>query len=150
MMNHYVSAASHVGMYLWYSVSVGIYIFSSYVFVDMDDVFKARIVQLILDGRVEEALALLSNYFGIPPPRIKVGRVKGRKRALAVYVPKEKTIYVQYGDLYTNPHVILHEFYHHLRFRDGRHRGTEKHADRFAEEFIKAYLRIKSGKGGDT
>ncbi len=108
----------------------------------MDDEFKAWIVKLILDGRAEKALEELSMVYGIKPPRIRVGRVKGKKRALAVYIPREKTIYVQYGDLYNDPHVILHEFYHHLRFKDGRHRGTEKYADRYALEFIMAYKKV--------
>ncbi len=119
-----------------------IYISLSYVFVCMDDVFRAKVVQLILDGRVEEAIKLLSDYYGISSPKVRVGKVKGKKRALAVYSHKDRTIYIQYGDLYTNPFVVLHEFYHHLRFRDGKHRGTEKHADKYAYEFIKAYQKI--------
>jgi hypothetical protein len=39
-----------------------------------------------------------------------------------------------------NPFVILHEFYHHLRTDlDLKHRGTEKHADAFAREFIQVF-----------
>jgi hypothetical protein len=35
--------------------------------------------------------------------------------------------------------VILHEFYHHLRMHGRKHLGTEKHADRFARDFIEVY-----------
>lgn len=45
------------------------------------------------------------------------------------------------SDFLGNPFVILHEFYHHLRSKsiDRQHKGTEKNADRFAAEFLKAY-----------
>jgi len=98
------------------------------------------VVKLILDGRVEDALRKLSEWYGVSVPRVKIGRVKGRSRYPAVYLVKSKTIVVQDASLYNNPHVILHEFYHHLRNVGGRHRGTEGNADRFAKAFIAAYL----------
>jgi hypothetical protein len=42
-----------------------------------------------------------------------------------------------------NPFVILHEFYHHLRTHGMEHRGTEKYANRFAEEFIEAFKTLQ-------
>ncbi len=113
----------------------------------MDDNFKAYIVQLILDGKLDEALELLSKEYGVEKPKIKIGKVKGKSRALAVYVAKKKTIIVQDGSLYTNPFVILHEFYHHIRYRGGKHRGTEKNADKYAQDFIEAYKRVISRYG---
>ncbi|HEV2226795.1 MAG TPA: hypothetical protein VGR56_08340, partial [Nitrososphaerales archaeon] len=44
-----------------------------------------------------------------------------------------------------DPFVMIHEFYHHLRSASGRHRGTEKDADRFALDFIEAYRRRGAG-----
>lgn len=111
-----------------------------------EEEFKALIVSLIFDNMAEEALKLLGNYYHIQVPRLKVGSVKGRSRAAGCYVPKKNTIYISYQDYLRNPSVILHEFYHHLRTLEGRHRGTEKYADRFAEEFLKAYRRIRQHK----
>ena len=72
-------------------------------------------------------------------PRLTVGPVKGRSRAAAVYVPRRKTIYASNRESLFEPAVILHEFYHHLRTRSGKHRGTEKHADLFAKDYLDAY-----------
>ena len=114
----------------------------------MDIHLKAYIVHLILNGRAEEALELLSEFHGVEPPKIRVGKVKGRSKALAVYIPSKKTIILQNGELYNDPFTILHEFYHHIRYRDGRHRGTEKNADKYAESFIQAYNEILRILGG--
>ncbi len=45
---------------------------------------KAVVVSLILQGRVEEALKLVCSAYEKVPPRVKVGRVKGHDKALAV------------------------------------------------------------------
>ena len=102
----------------------------------------ARAVQLIILGRAEEALEELSTYYGVPPPRLRVGLPKRCLRALGCYVPRERTIYVRSSEEYRDPFVVLHEFYHHLRWRMGRHRGTEKHADRFAARALEAWRRL--------
>ena len=107
---------------------------------ELDPRLAYRVVKLILEGHVEDALRELSEWFGVSAPRIKIGRVRGRSRNPAVYLVKNKTIVVQDASFYNNPHVILHEFYHHLRNVGGRHRGTEGNADRFARAFIAAYL----------
>ena len=109
----------------------------------LPDEFKAKIVEMILEGRAEEAVSMVCEALGRSPPRIRVGRVKGRSRALATYVASKRTIFVSEGDLMKNPFVILHELYHHLRMFSGRHRGTEKHADRFACSFLEAYRRVQ-------
>jgi hypothetical protein len=108
-----------------------------------DEIMKARIVQMILTKRTEEALLALSSFYHIEPPKIAVGTVKGKRRtAYAVYVQREKKIYAMDSTIYYNPFVILHEFYHHLRTRDGSHRGTEKHANAYARGFIESYVAV--------
>ena len=112
----------------------------------LNDAEKAEIVRLIISGKAEDALVKLSEAHGVSCPRIKVGRVKGKSGVPAVYVAREKTIYIQDGELFTNPIVILHEFYHHLRMAGGKHRGTERYANRYAMDFVKAYIRTRVRK----
>ena len=108
-----------------------------------DEIMQARIVQMILTKRTEEALLALSSFYHLEPPKIAVGTVKGKRRtAYAVYVQREKKIYAMDSTIYYNPFVILHEFYHHLRTRDGSHRGTEKHANAYARGFIESYMAV--------
>jgi len=111
--------------------------------------FKPAVVQLILDGKTEEALDLLAKTYKVRTPRLKVGLPKGRKvTAYGCYSVQDETISVLNSDVLANPFVILHEFYHHLRSRcvDKMHRGTEKGADKFAIEFIQAY-QVQALKG---
>jgi len=108
-----------------------------------DEMMQARIVQMILTKRTEEALLALSSFYELEPPEIVVGTVKGRRRtAYAVYVQKEKKIYAMNSAIFYNPFVVLHEFYHHLRARGGSHRGTERHANAFARHFIDSYKAV--------
>jgi len=118
---------------------------------DLSEEEKARVVELILDGRAEVALRVVCEAHGRSPPKIRVGRVKGHSRSLAVYEPRSETIYLSDGSLLRNPFVILHELYHHLRMFAGRHRGTEKHANRFAISFLSARRTLghKFGKNID-
>ena len=103
--------------------------------------FKPLVVWFILNGKTEEALALLAKNYRVTTPKLKVGLPKGRKaKAYGCYTPKDGTISVLNSDVIGNPLVILHEFYHHVRMSvDKQHKGTEKNADRFALEFIAAY-----------
>lgn len=104
---------------------------------------QAKIVHLILNKETEQALQLLSSFYRVKPPEVTVGTVKGRRRtAYAVYVPKERKIYAMDADIFYNPFVILHEFYHHLRTQGGPHRGTERHADSYAHGFINSYKAV--------
>ena len=107
----------------------------------LNDFEKARIVALILNGKLEAAVSAVSEAYGKSPPKVRVGVVKGHSNALATYDASKKTIFVSDSSLLTNPFVILHELYHHIRIFSSKHRGTEKHANRFALDFIKAYLR---------
>jgi len=104
--------------------------------------FKIVIVHLILNKQTEEALELLAKNYNVEIPNLKVGLPKGHTRnAYGTYSTKNQTICVLDSDVFGNPFVILHEFYHHLRSKsvDMQHRGTEKNADKFAIEFIKEY-----------
>lgn len=104
--------------------------------------FKPAIVQLIINGKTEEALDLLANNYEVRTPKLRVGLPKGRKvTAYGCYSAKNETISVLNSDVLANPFVILHEFYHHLRSKavDKMHRGTEKNANKFALDFIQAY-----------
>jgi len=101
--------------------------------------FKARVVQLILMKETDEAIKALSQHYSVDVPKLKVGMPKKYTMKVGCYVSKTKTIHVMNREKLEDPFVILHEFYHHLRTQDRRHRGTEKHADRFAKEFIKAF-----------
>ncbi len=101
--------------------------------------FKAKVVALILEHRAEEALELLADNYNDVAPRIEIGLPPGHKGVAGCYVSSRKTIYVRDGEGYSNPFLIIHEFYHHLRMLGGKHLGTEKHADKFAQSFIDAY-----------
>jgi hypothetical protein len=99
----------------------------------------AQAVQLILEGNPEQAITKLSQYYKIKPPKLKIGLPKRCKQALGCYVARTQTIHVKSSREYTSPFVILHEYYHHLRSRLGKHRGTEKHADQYALKALQAW-----------
>ncbi|MFB3889510.1 MAG: hypothetical protein ACE14S_08460 [Candidatus Bathyarchaeia archaeon] len=108
----------------------------------MEASFKTAVVSLILNKQTEEALELLAKNYGVETPKLKVGLPKGHKRnAYGCYTAQTATISVLNSDVFGNPFVVLHEFYHHLRSKsvDKQHRGTEKNADKFATEFIREY-----------
>ena len=104
---------------------------------------KAKMVALILDKKTEVALEKLSEFYKVDTPEIVVGTIKKKRRTVyAVYVVQEKKIYALNSDIFYNPFVILHEYYHHIRSKFGTHRGSEKHANMYAQEFIDSYMRI--------
>lgn len=108
----------------------------------LDDMTKTRIVFMILNKKTEEALQLLSTLYNTAPPIVGVGTVKGkRKTVYAVYVQKEGKIYATNSEIFYNPFIMLHEFYHHIRTKAGVHRGTERNANMYAKSFIDAYNR---------
>lgn len=108
-----------------------------------DDLTKAKIVYMILNRKTEEALQNLSQFYNITPPEIVVGTIKGKRKSVyAVYVQKESKIYAINSDIFYNPFVVLHEFYHHIRSKGGIHRGSEKYADMYAKDFVDAYKKI--------
>ena len=105
----------------------------------MSEVFRAKIVFLILSQRSEEALEFLGEHYNVRSPSLRVGMPKGHGRHAGCYVSNKRTIFVSDRNNLSNPRIILHEFYHHLRTLNGRHKGTEKYADKFAEEYIRSY-----------
>lgn len=109
----------------------------------MQSNFKSTVVWLILNGNMEKALDLLVKEYKIRKPKIRVGLPKGHKKnTLGCYIIKKSTITVYNREILTNPYVILHEFYHHLRTNvDKKHKGTEKNANKFASDFIKQYTK---------
>jgi hypothetical protein len=119
----------------------------SFAAIKLDDLTKAKIVHLILNRKTEEALQNLSKFYNITPPEIVVGTIKGKRRSVyAVYVQKESKIYAINSDIFYNPFVVLHEFYHHIRTKGGIHRGSEKHANLYAKDFVDAYKKIAGQK----
>ncbi len=110
------------------------------VTIPLDELTKTKIVFMILNKKTEQALQNLSKFYNVAPPEIVVGTIKGkRKTVYAVYVQKESKIYTINSDVFYNPFIVLHEFYHHLRTKGGIHRGSEKNANRYAKSFIDAY-----------
>jgi hypothetical protein len=108
-----------------------------------EELFRARIVQLILKKEVNAALEALSEYYRVSVPRLRVGMPKRSGSKAGCYVSGTKMIHVATMERLCDPFVILHEFYHHLRTHGGKHRGTEKHANRFAQEYIIAYQKAR-------
>jgi hypothetical protein len=105
--------------------------------------FKAQVVATILDSKTEEALDLLCRHYRVSVPRLGVGVVEGRTKGVAaVYSLQRKEILAAKREYLYDPFVMIHEFYHHLRSASGKHRGTEKQADRFAVDFIDVYKRM--------
>ena len=114
-----------------------------YIIVQPDDITKAKVVYLILNKKTEEALQDLSKFYKVAPPEITVGTIKGKRRTVyAVYVQRESKIYCKNSDIFYNPFIVLHEFYHHIRTKGGIHRGSEKYANTYAKSFIDSYKKI--------
>jgi len=111
-------------------------------------VFRAKIVGLIIAGHTEQALELLSDYYGVEGPDLRVGTVKRHRNVAGCYVHREKRIYLSKGEYITNPFLILHEFYHHLRASQAGGKGqVDKRADLFALSFIRDFI-SRSGSAG--
>ena len=109
----------------------------------LDLLAKAKVVEMILNKNTEEALQILSKFYKVDTPQIVVGTIKGkRKTVYAVYVQRERRIYCINSDIFYNPFIVLHEFYHHIRTKGGIHRGSEKHANMYAKSFIISYNKI--------
>ena len=114
-----------------------------YIIVQPDDITKAKVVYLILNKKTEDALQNLSRFYKVTPPEITVGTIKGKRRTVyAVYVQRENKIYCINSDIFYNPFIVLHEFYHHIRTKGGIHRGSEKYANTYAKSFIDSYKKI--------
>jgi hypothetical protein len=101
------------------------------------------IVRTILEGQPEAALEMLSKHYGVVVPDLKVGTVKRHRRVLGCYVEKERRIYISKREYLSNPFVILHEFYHHLRTYS-RKKQADKRADVFAKRLIDDFSRTRN------
>jgi hypothetical protein len=109
-----------------------------------EQLFKAKVVALILLKEPEEALELLSQFYKIEAPELKVGMPKRHGKNPACYTAKYHTIHVANSENLHNPFLILHEFYHHLRTHVKEHKGTEGYANKFAQGFIEAYEAVNA------
>jgi hypothetical protein len=113
---------------------------------EKEERMKAVAVWLILDSKPEDAISLMCKWYRVSSPRLLVGVLEGKtKRVAAVYSVQRREIRAARREYLYDPFVIIHEFYHHLRSTSGKHRGTEKQADRFALDFIAAYRRVTEG-----
>jgi hypothetical protein len=111
--------------------------------------FRAAIVSLILSRETETAVDLLSKRFKVRRPTLEIGHTKGKKIALAVFSVSANSIAFADQEYFFNPFVVLHEMYHCIRSRSGRHRGTEKNADKFALDYIESYRKIEISSSFD-
>jgi len=108
-----------------------------------DDLTKAKVVYMILNRKTEEALQKLSSFYNITAPEIVVGTIKGKRRTVyAVYVQRERRIYATNSDIFYNPFIVLHEFYHHVRTKGGVKKKKKKHANMYAKSFIDSYNKL--------
>jgi hypothetical protein len=115
--------------------------------ISVDERNRAKIVHMILNKETEKALQDLSSIYNMSPPEITVGTIKGKRRTVyAVYVQKERKIYTMNSEIFYNPFVVLHEFYHHPRTRAGEHRGSEKGANMYAK---KVHSSLHESSGSD-
>ena len=114
--------------------------------VNNEEKVRSKAVMLIIEGKSEEALELLSRFYGVEAPKISVGLPKGHAKALGCYDPNKKLICIRSSKEFYDPFVIMHEFYHHLRFYRGKHRGTERRANEYATNSIKDYLQAIASK----
>ena len=111
--------------------------------------FRTQIVGLIVGGRPELALRLLAKHYEVREPALRVGTVKGHRKVLGCYVEREGRIYLSNSSFMTDPFVVLHEFYHHLRAsRVGKSRQVEPRADLFAAEFIRDFMSLRGLRAG--
>lgn len=86
---------------------------------------------------------MLCEYYRVERPRLRVGLVRGRNKGVqAVYVSARKEILAARREFLYDPFTMIHEFYHHLRSFGGDHRGTERYADKFAIDYIRAYRTV--------
>ncbi len=107
----------------------------------MESRFKAYIVWLILRSETEKALGMLAEHYDVDVPKLTVGLPKRHKtNVLGCYSTRDHTISVLNSDTLRNPSIIIHEFYHHLRTDlDHKHRGNERNAREFAQDYLDAY-----------
>ncbi|MCE4605935.1 MAG: hypothetical protein F7B59_01190 [Desulfurococcales archaeon] len=105
-----------------------------------EQIVRSLAVHLVLNGKAEEAIGLLSEFYRVKTPRLTIG-ARGRYDISGCYDRGRKEICLKDSQIYMNPFIVLHEFYHHLRSVSGKHRGNEKYADRYALDSISFYMK---------
>ena len=60
----------------------------------LDEMTKAKVVNMILNKKTEEALNNLSKFYKINPPEITVGTIKGKERLSMQFMFKEKARFI--------------------------------------------------------
>ena len=114
-----------------------------------DDRFMATVVSMIVGMDPEGALDLLCKHYRVSRPRLGIGVVEGKTKGVAaVYSVGRREILAARREYMYDPFVMIHEFYHHLPSVGGKHRGTEKQADLFAIDYLRAYQRIAAENSG--
>jgi Zn-dependent peptidase ImmA (M78 family) len=86
------------------------------------------VVALILNKQTEEAIELLAKHYNVSVPKLKFVLPKGHQRtAYGTYNSQTQTICVLNSDIFSNPFVIIHEFYHpHPKQIRGPHNTAEQ------------------------
>ncbi len=58
-----------------------------------DDITKAKVVNMILNKKTEEALKNLSKFYKVIPPEITVGTIKGKRKRQILTKIKTKSLF---------------------------------------------------------
>ncbi|MGQ9543159.1 MAG: hypothetical protein ACUVTM_03585 [Candidatus Bathyarchaeia archaeon] len=90
-----------------------------------------------LRGDPTYAMELLSKFYDFPPPKFRVGTVKGQKGSSACHISSKGIMVFSSSEALGNPRIVLHEFYHHLTYHKTlRGGGTDKDAEKFVRQFL--------------
>lgn len=91
-----------------------------------------------------KALELLSQHYRVTEPKLKVVMPKRYSKKLACYMATKRIIHASSREALYSPHVILHEFYHHLRNSLDAQRGIEKYVEKSTKEYLQANALVQS------
>ena len=62
--------------------------------IKLDDLAKAKVVQMIFDKKTEEALQSLGRFYKVNPPKIVVGTIKGKDILCMLYMFKKSVKFI--------------------------------------------------------
>ena len=120
------------------------------VFSYPDSETSLKILDLIFAGRTQEAYDILSGFYYVPKVKVNIDREKLPSNiktdflsAVAIYEYKIECSCIHFimTDAHKVPHVVLHEFYHHLETAfelRGDKVGGNQPADSWAEWFVRS------------